>query len=415
MLALSFGDVRKKRITTPNHFVSHMIEHIAWRMGLSIKLEYTASTWQALGRELGEAIVALGPRRLESAAALGMIDDGSASVAVTFGSPGVTIEASCGVSRAEFLEARCEQIESGGPLVELLSGLGSGLNAQIAITVWTFEDTHHTWEGIFRGIGIALQRCFAPSIDQGLTSQLATDRETIHASTNGEAQVLECGARRAVVRRGTAESGVTVTVDCDAVAQATCRFDVDPSILYGVATADEIFSLFAEKLGMGVAVDFVATKLSSSHVVMEDIGLVVGRALLEMLKVRMERYGVQGAGSTIATAGDCTERDVQVGVSVEGRKFWRFVPRDGDYAALKRGFLIGQNCCEGLRSEDLDDFVDGLAGGMSASIMVKVEKYNDPDKTWRQVFSGLGTAINETFSLNPYRRGVPPGVKATLG
>jgi len=392
-----------------------MIEHIAWRMGLSIELEYRASTWQQLGRELGEAIVALGPRRLESAAALGMIDDGSASVAVTFGSSGVAIETVGGVSRSQFLEARCEQIESGDPLVELLSGLSAGLNAQIAITIWTFEDTHHTWEGVFRGIGIALQRCFAPSIDQGLTAQLATDRETVCASTHGEVQVLECGARRAVLRRGTAESGVTVTIDCDVASVATCRFDVDPSISYGVATAHEIFSLFAEKLRMGVAIDFVATKLSSSHVVMEDIGLVVGRALLEMLKVRMERYGVQGAGSTIATAGDCTERDVQVGVSVEGRKFWRFVPRDSDYAALKREFLIGQNCCGGLRSEDLDDFVDGLAGGMSASIMIQVRKYNDPDKTWREVFSGIGAAINEAFTLNPFRRGVPPGVKATLG
>jgi imidazoleglycerol phosphate dehydratase HisB len=415
MIALSFGDVRKKRITTPNHFVSHMIEHIAWRMGLSIELEYRASTWQQLGRELGEAIVALGPRRLESAAALGMIDDGSASVAVAFGSSGVAIETVGGVSRAEFLEARCEQLESGDPLVELLSGLSAGLNAEIAITIWTFEDTHHTWEGIFRGVGIALQRCFAPTIQPSLTAKLAEDRETVCASTHGEVQVLECGARRAVVRRGTAESGVTVTVDCDAEATATCRFDVDPSISYGVATAQEIFSLFAEKLQMGVAVDFVATKLSSSHVVMEDIGLVVGRALLEMLKVRMERYGVQGAGSTIASESDLLKRNIQVGVSVEGRKFWRFIPRDGDYAALRREFLIGQNCCGGLRSEDLDDFVDGLAGGMSASIMIQVGRYNDPDTAWREVFSGLGAAINEAFTLNPFRKGVPPGVKATLG
>jgi imidazoleglycerol phosphate dehydratase HisB len=148
---------------------------------------------------------------------------------------------------------------------------------------------------------------------------------------------------------------------------------------------------------------------------MEDIGLVIGRALLEIMKVRMERYGVQGAGSTIASESDLLERNIQVGVSVEGRKFWRFIPRDGDYTSLRREFLIGQNCCGGLRSEDLDDFVDGLAGGMSASIMIQVGDYNDPDATWREVFSGLGAAIKEAFTLNPFRKGVPPGVKATLG
>ena len=36
-ISLDFGPVTEKRIATPNDFVSHMVEHIAWRLGCSIQ------------------------------------------------------------------------------------------------------------------------------------------------------------------------------------------------------------------------------------------------------------------------------------------------------------------------------------------------------------------------------------------
>ena len=46
--------------------------------------------------------------------------------------------------------------------------------------------------------------------------------------------------------------------------------------------------------------------------------------------------------------------------------------------------------------------------------MLHLKDYRDPAWAWRQLFSGLGTAIREALTANPYRKGVPPGVKATL-
>lgn len=76
--------------------------------------------------------------------------------------------------------------------------------------------------------------------------------------------------------------------------------------------------------------------------------------------------------------------------------------------------MIGQSGAGGMRSEDLDDFIDGLAHGMSASIMVHVRSWQDTASTWREIFESLGVAVREALTLNPYRRGVVPGVKATL-
>ena len=86
-LEIAFGDVRSKRIETPNDFISHMVEHIAWRLGCSIHLRWQNEDWESLGSALGARIRSLTPLR-QSAAALGMIEDGSAQVRLDLGKDG---------------------------------------------------------------------------------------------------------------------------------------------------------------------------------------------------------------------------------------------------------------------------------------------------------------------------------------
>ena len=79
-------------------------------------------------------------------------------------------------------------------------------------------------------------------------------------------------------------------------------------------------------------------------------------------------------GAASAQSEDIERAPVRVGVSVEGRKFWRFVPFGCDFPALRREFLVGHTVAGGLFSEDLDDFIDGLAGGLAASILVHIKE-----------------------------------------
>jgi hypothetical protein len=81
---------------------------------------------------------------------------------------------------------------------------------------------------------------------------------------------------------------------------------------------------------------------------------------------------------------------------------------------VKKEFILGQTIYQQLRSEDLDDFLDGLAGGLACSIMIHIAKLIDPQPGWPLLFQNLGKALKEVFAFNPYRQGVPPGVKATL-
>lgn len=387
-IKLKFGDVRRKRIKTPNQFVSHMLEHIAWRLGLEIELIWENANWRSLGRELGKEISKF-PSFKKSAASIGMIDDGAAEVAIDRARKGLTFRSAKTVDLKWFLSSRCEQLSSGRPLVELLKGLSDGLGARVEINVCTFEDPHHTWEGIFRGIGITLGKLY-PS-----------------PSRISFAQSL----RSARAARKTAETTVTVDVELNSRRKNQISISVDPSI--SVRGIETLLAALANSAGFSLTVAFDARVLSSSHVVFEDIGLVLGQALLDLARRRMNAVGINGAGSNVERSSDL-EKPVGVSLSIEGRKFLKIFSSNSDYTRIRRELLIGKNVTKQVRSEDLDDFLDGLAGGMRCSLLINVRKIQKPGDFWSKVFVGLGEALEESFRANPNRKGVIAGVKGTL-
>lgn len=415
IIQLEFGDVREKKIKTPNDFASHMIEHIAWRLGTKIELSWDNENWEKLGKELGEKIRRFKPAKRQ-AAALGMIDDGSAEVTVDLDDSGFEMTSSQAVDLEWFLAQRCEQFAfAGKPLTDLLTGLAGGLDGRIEVIVGNLEDQHHTWEGIYRAVGIALSKIFTPiELAQSANARLVVDNEIEENFPPGDISVLRRSVNSAVVRRGTAETGVTVGIDFNGKKDNQWSINVAESIRGAVTRIEDLFKLLTDEADMKLSVNFEAKVLSSSHVVFEDIGLVLGRALKEILVKRMMKYGINGAGSNLQTPSDARTKPVAVGVSVEGRKFWRFIPFDGNQENLKRQFLLGQIIMDNMRSEDLDDFMDGLSGGLGASLMIHLHDYSDPNRAWQEIFIGLGRAIKEVLAVNPYRQGVPAGVKATL-
>ncbi|MBF0182101.1 MAG: HAD-IA family hydrolase [Magnetococcales bacterium] len=401
------GALRDKRIVTPNDFVSHMVEHIAWRLGMGIHLDWNNDQWPELGRMLGEALGAM-PRHQERAAALGMIDDGSAEILLDFSSPypGAELIHGRNLDMEWFLGLRCEQAASGRPLWDLLTGIAQGMKAAIRVHPCSAEDPHHAWEGIFRTLGIALGRVVDPL---ALPRAPPPPPAPPHA---GRLRIEEKSLVRCRALRVTAESALTVTVDFSRQIPNRFVFDVADSIRVG--SLPDLLQPLADEAGFSLQVECRALALSSSHVVLEDTGLLLGRALLEILMLRMEETGVNGAGGSVRHPDDLTAAPVRVGVSVEGRKFLSIVPLNDSRENLRKRFLVGQDVLHGIRSEDLDDFLDGLAGGMAASLVVHLPEIPEPDTGWPLIFRHLGMALQETFAINPARKGMPPGVKATL-
>jgi HAD superfamily hydrolase (TIGR01509 family) len=388
------GDVSNKTLDTPNEFVSHMLEHVAWRLGCEVELRWHCDDWDWLGREAGAAIAPLldGP---DSAEALGMIDDGSAEVRVGRGA-GVELTGA-GVDVDWFTGLRVEQLDDGRPLLALLGGLAEGAGVHVQVAVTSLEDPHHTWEAIWRGVGMALR---------GMSRTLGRPAEREPGPPAGGLELIESGPEAARVRRSTAESVCDVLLTLE---DSDFAFGIETSHAVRSEGLADLVELLAASAGMGARIDFSALRLSSSHVAAEDVGMTIGAALKVLATERMAASGIEGAGSSL----NGQPRPIRVGISFEGRKFVRFAPVGWSYDELRRT-LIGQTLSNGLFSEDLDDFVDGLAGGMGCSIVVHWERVDDPDETWRLIFEGLGSAIAELLRANPARRGVIAGVKGTL-
>ena len=404
------GDVTNKQISTANEFVSHMIEHIAWRMGCSVEVNWNNSDWLSLGRQLG-ATVAQFDRLQDSAAVLGMIDDGSAEVSIRAADRGeLDLRSTSQVDLDWFLGLRCEQLETGRPLVEVMRGLAEGCSSRIEVNVCSLEDPHHTWEGVFRSLGIVLRRLYLP--ETPLPTDFHSESPLVVKPSDTGWTISGESVSRAEVIRETAETKVRVHVDSSGFSPVRSRFEVSDSI--HVEGFTSLLDELSRAAGLGLEVDFLAKYISSSHVVMEDTGLVLGRALKEILVARMEELGVNGAGSSVQAIEDLESKAIRVGLSVEGRKFLYWVPFSVNHAALRRDFIIGHTVGEQLFSEDLDDFLDGFAGGLAASVVVHVKDCLPAEIGWPLLFRALGEAIREALEPNPNRKGVPPGVKASL-
>ncbi len=157
------GAPTNKNIDTPNDFVSHMLEHIAWRLGVGIDLRWRSNDWTALGRFIGENIRGLDLKGTSSAT-LGMIDDGAAECLVDLSkSSELKLSAHHSLNLERILNMRVEQVDQGQELVDLLKGLAEGLDALIDMRICTFEDPHHSWEGVYRALGICLNRLRLPA------------------------------------------------------------------------------------------------------------------------------------------------------------------------------------------------------------------------------------------------------------
>jgi len=412
-IRLKYGQVTSKQIITPNDFVSHMLEHIAWRMGCSIVLEWDNEDWKGLGIALAGAIGEF-PADKREAAALGMIDDGSAEVAVELDSEAaLKLESTAGIDIDYFLSLRCEQLRSGSPLIELLTGIAFGLDARITVLVCSLNDPHHTWEGIFRGVGTALHHLYAPrrsAEDFSSNESGGSNREGI--------KIIRCSCRVVEIIRQTAESELLMNIDFNGPAKASFLYRGTAIDHFAgsdaLAGLQSLLNMIATTCGFSLNAVFTARVLSSSHVLLEDTGMVLGRVLREVLVMRMADQGVNGAGSSITKPSDMVHQSISVGISVEGRKSCMFIPLATSRDQLYRKFIIGHTVFGGLYSEDLDDFFDGFSWGLGCSIIIHCKEIPLPEESWRQLFINFGTALNQVFQMNNNRKGVPPGVKANL-
>lgn len=136
------------------------------------------------------------------------------------------------------------------------------------------------------------------------------------------------------------------------------------------------------------------------HVVVEDTGLALGRAVRELLDARIPE-GVNGRG-TYTVAFD--EGLVTATVAFDGRAY-----------VLVHGAPpgLGREHVEDILASSLRQFFDGFAQGAGVAIHLQCHFGDDPHHLWEAAFKAFGEATREALGPCPYRAGATIGLKGT--
>ena len=169
----------RKNIKTPLPFLSHMIEHIAWRGGFNIETDIKLDEFtlthvicEDLGMAMGKAAREY-VQKTDGAAgfgdAVGIIDEAKAECAVSFEDRAyIDIDYHGNVPAAKVEGMDSEDLET------FLEGFVQGAMCTLHIDLQKGHNGHHIWEAIYRSVGSALSRAFTVSeARKGMTSGVA--------------------------------------------------------------------------------------------------------------------------------------------------------------------------------------------------------------------------------------------------
>ena len=205
--------------------------------------------------------------------------------------------------------------------------------------------------------------------------------------------INEVSTQRVVLSRTTLESRLTITVE-DAERRPY-------EIHTGIKFFNHMLVGIASRACFNLDVAYEPTSAEIlDHVIVEDTGLALGRAVREMLDARRAQ-GVNERGSyTVAF----DEALVNVVLAFDGRAY-TFVK--GDVPGAKPEHV------EDMLSTNLRQFFDGFSQGSGCVVHVNFLSGEDSHHTWEAAFKAFGEALREALAPCPYRAGTTVGLKGT--
>lgn len=196
------------------------------------------------------------------------------------------------------------------------------------------------------------------------------------------------------VKRETTESKITVTLEGPPVKEGY-RSEINTPIPFLNHMIEHI--VWRSNINIGVEIEM--GKFDLSHVVCEDVGMTVGKAILQYVQQNRQQ-GIAGYGDGI---GIIDEARAFAAVSFEGRSLLAF---DSSVEIPIQ--------TEGTNSEDLSTFLDGLAQGGQFTIHLNVERGTNGHHIWEAAHRALGAALGKALTINPGRKNMTSGVAGEI-
>jgi len=193
-------------------------------------------------------------------------------------------------------------------------------------------------------------------------------------------------SRQATIERKTKETGIELSLDLDGTGS---------SAETGVGFFDHMLDLLARHANIGLKVKAVGDLETGSHHTVEDVGIVLGRAIDEALG---DRYGIRRYGSAVVPMDEaCAE----CALDISGRALSVF-----------RG-EIPVTSIANYETELTEEFFRAVAGGARMTLHIDIRYGSNVHHMIEAAFKAFARALRVAVSIDPDEKGVP-STKGTL-
>ncbi len=154
----------------------------------------------------------------------------------------------------------------------------------------------------------------------------------------------------------------------------------------------------AYRAGFNIKTTTELTDFTLVHVIAEDLGIALGKAVKEYIDTTDGAYGYGDA------IGIIDEAKAEVVMSFESRAYV-----DIDY----HGNTVPSET-EGMLSEDLETFLEGFAQGAMCTLHVDLYKGHNGHHIWEAIYRAFGSALNRVVAVDDSRIGKTSGVAGKI-
>lgn len=196
------------------------------------------------------------------------------------------------------------------------------------------------------------------------------------------------------VTRSSTESKIKVTLE-----KGPIRPDYRKAINTPMPFLSHMIEHIVWRSGINIGVDVALDQFALTHVVAEDVGMTIGKALCAYLE-QSKAQGTSGYGDGV---GIIDEARALAAVSFESRSMFVF---DSNVKI--------PDMTEGTLSEDLSTFIGALAQGANCTIHLSVERGENGHHIWEAAYRALGIALGRALSPDQSRIGMTSGVAGSI-
>lgn len=196
------------------------------------------------------------------------------------------------------------------------------------------------------------------------------------------------------VKRRTKESFIEVALDFNGLHE-----DYKADIRTPIPFFNHMLEHIAYRSGINLSVTFEMEQFNLTHIVFEDIGMALGKAVKAYLEENLAE-GIPGFSDAI---GIIDEAHASCALSFENRAYFR----------LSEQVNVPVQT-EGTLSEDLETFFEGFAQGAMCSLHLDINNGRNGHHIWEAAYRAFGVALRRALTPDESRRGLTSGVCGTI-